>query len=148
MKHDSLKGFILLSIFILLPAFLSAQTILVHSSGEKDLENDELRVYIQSVEAGIMDVLFNQGFIVFSDLSEMDMEEARKMAAKVGSDMLISWSLEPGGIKGTLLKLSQDKPLSLALVGENDLEGLYNDPSEMYSALGSRLCESLVAGNL
>ena len=119
-----------------------AQTVLVHSPGTDG--NDEiLTLQSQSAESGIMNVLFDRGFIIFSDASDADEVKLRSQASKVGCEYILSWTLAEGGITGQLISLNGTSS-SPSAVGESELEGLYSDTGELYVALGNRLCESLV----
>jgi hypothetical protein len=123
---------------------LEAQTVLVHSASMSDKDDETIRIYSQSAEAGIMDVLFNRGCIAFSDMSEADESGTLSLALKTGADYVISWSLVEEGLRGSLVKADKSESLNAVFVDETDLEDLYKDPSELYAALGSKLCESLV----
>jgi hypothetical protein len=129
-----------LSLFMLSSSW--AQTVLVHSPGT-DGEDENLTLQSQSAESGIMDVLFDRGFIIFSDSSDADEEGQRSMAAKVGCEYVLSWELSEGGVTGRLINLKGASSAPSA-VGEGELDGLYSDAGELYAALGGRLCESLV----
>lgn len=145
MKTGSFKKTVLISLFsLLLLAPLSARTVLVHSPslGENPLE--ELKQSTQSAEAGIMDVLFNRGCIVFSDSTDMDLEEIGTLSQKTNSDFVLDWKLEDSGLKGRLIKISDMTIIQESRIALSEYEELYSSSDELYGVLGTRLCEMLV----
>ncbi|MDA3956429.1 hypothetical protein [Oceanispirochaeta sp.] len=145
MKTRSLEKYIILCLmFSLSLTALGAQTVLVHSDSLEEQGDENIRIYKQSAEAGILDVLFDRGCITFSDMSEVDESGILNLAKKTGADYIISWSIVDSGLRGNLVQTIKSESIEHVLVEETELEGRYNDPSELYSALGSRLCESLV----
>lgn len=145
MKYSSFKTALFLCLFTAVaPSFINAQTVLVHTSVPSEQNSVNLKLYSQSAEAGIMDVLFSRGCIAFSDMSASNDSAVRDLALKTGSDYILKWSLIELGLKGQLLSTLKDNHSEMILVGETELDGMFTDPSELYSALGSRLCESLV----
>jgi len=145
MKKIFLKLFFLLCLTaVWATGLLNAQTVLVHGEPGSAEPDENRKLFNQSAEAGIMDVLFEKGFIVFSDLSETDESGIRNLAVKTGSDYIISWNLIDSGLKGSLVALSGNRSLGTATVVENDLKDVYRTPSDLYAAMGSTLCTSLV----
>jgi len=144
MKIDFLKLFFLLCLTaVSATGVLSAQTVLVH--GAPGPEPDEnWKLFNQSAEAAIMDVLFDKGCIAFSDMSEADESGIRKMAVKTGSDYILSWNMTDTEMTGSLVALPGGKPVGTATVVKGDLKGVYKTPADLYAALGSTLCKSLV----
>ncbi|MBF9015709.1 MULTISPECIES: hypothetical protein [unclassified Oceanispirochaeta] len=145
MKTSSFKKTVLICIFsalILVP--VSARTVLVHSPSPGENSEEEVKQSSQSAEAGIMDVLFNRGCIVFSDNTDMDLEGIKKMSVKTDSDFAIDWKLDESGLKGRLIKISDMTILEESQISVSDYENLYQNHEELYTVLGTRLCEMLV----
>ncbi len=143
MKPGLLKRELLLLVLSLILLSSSwAQTVLVHSPGT-DGEDEIMTLQSQSAESGIMNVLFDRGFIIFSDTSDADEQGQLTMAGRVGCEYVLSWNLTGGGLTGRMISLNGDSS-SPSVVGESELDGLYTDAGELYTALGGRLCESLV----
>lgn len=145
MKISSFKKTVLICLFtasILVPA--SARTVLVHSPTLGDSPEEELKLNSQSVEAGIMEVLFNNGCIVFSDNTEMTLEEIKVISEKTESDFALDWKLEESGLKGRLIKISDMKVVQESQVSIREYENLYPNHETLYTILGTRLCEMLV----
>lgn len=145
MKISSFKKTVLICLFtalFLVPA--SARTVLVHSPTLGDNPEEKLKQSSQSVEAGIMDVLFNNGCIVFSDNTEMSLEEIKDMSMKTESDFALDWKLEENGLKGRLIKISDMTIVQESQIMIREYESLYPNHEELYTILGTRLCEMLV----
>lgn len=145
MKKSYFKKTVLICIFsalILVPA--SARTVLVHSPSLGENPEEMLQLSIQSAEAGIMDVLFNKGCIVFSDSTEMDMEDIKSMSEKTDSDFALDWMYNESALKGRLIKISDMTILGESEISISEYETLYRNQGELYTILGTRLCEMLV----
>lgn len=145
MKTSSFKKTVLIclfSILILVPA--SARTVLVHSPALGENPPEELKKSNQSAEAGIMDVLFNRGCIVFSDNTEMNLEEIKKISDKTDSDFAIDWKIEKEGLKGRLINTADMTIVKESQISVSEYENLYTGHEELYTILGTRLCEMLV----
>jgi hypothetical protein len=109
-----------------------------------DSSDESLKLYSQSAEAGIMDVLFDLGCISFSVMTDTDESGVQNLAIKSGADYIISWKLVDSGLKGSLIKTQKKESLEVAAVEESELKETFKDSSALYSALGSKLCETLV----
>jgi hypothetical protein len=145
MKKSSFKITVLICIFsalILVP--VSARTVLVHSPSLGDNPEKELQQSSQAAEAGIMDVLFNRGCIVFSDNTEMDLEDMKSMSEKTDSDFAIDWMFNESGLTGRLIQVSDMTILEESEISISEYENLYRNHEELYTMLGTRLCEMLV----
>jgi len=122
-----------------------AQTVLVHRASVQNEPDENSKLYSQSAEAGIMDVLFDKGCIAFSEMSELDEPGIIRLAVRTGSDYILNWSLSGSLLRGSLTAASGDAPQTIsAEVDRSDLKGEYKTPADLYAALGSALCTSLV----
>lgn len=145
MKKSSFKKTVMICVFsalILVP--VSARTIFVHSPSLGDNPEEDLQQSSQSAEAGIMDVLFNNGCIVFSDNTEMNLEEIKSMSEKIGSDFVIDWMFDESSLKGRLIETSDMTILEESEISISEYDNLYRNHEELYTMLGTRLCEMLV----
>jgi len=145
MKKSSLK----VLFFICLAALsansvLSAQTVLVHRAMKVEDPDENYKLYNQSAEAGIMDVLFDFGCIAFSETSQTDDAGVLNLAVKTGSEYILSWDLIDTGLEGRLVDASRNELIETVSVERSSLEAKYKDPSDLYTALGRSLCRSLV----
>ncbi|MDC7232719.1 MAG: hypothetical protein PQJ58_05770 [Spirochaetales bacterium] len=145
MKIGFLKKAVLISLFslsLLMPA--AARTVLVHSPHLGEEPPQELKLSSQSAEAGIMDVLFNRGCIVFSDSTELDLKGLQMMSQKTDSDYAIDWVIEDYGLKGRLISTEDMTVLNESRISRSDFNTRYASIEELYTVLGTRLCEMLV----
>lgn len=145
MKISSLKKTVLICIFsalILVP--VSARTVLVHSPSLEENLEEEIKQSSHSAEAGIMEVLFNRGCIVFSDNTEMDLDEIISLSKKTDSDFVVDWMINDSGLKGRLIKVSDMTILEESEISSSEYSNLYRNHEELYTILGTRLCEMLV----
>ncbi len=145
MKNGFLNKIICISMLFLtglLP--LSAQTILVHSPALGEETAEEVKMASQSAEAGIMDVLFNKGMIVFSDMSDQNSAGIKNISDKTDCEYIVDWKLSGSGLSGRLISSDDMSVLQESRISESDYDTRYKNREELYTILGTRLCEMLV----
>ncbi len=145
MEIRFLKKIICISILFLaglLP--LAAQTVLVHSPALGDEPEQEIKLAMQSAEAGVIDALFNRGIIVFSDMSDTDRSGLQRIAGKIDCEYIVDWKLSTSGLTGRLISSVDMSVLQESRISEADYENRYKNQEELYTILGTRLCEMLI----
>lgn len=124
---------------------LAAQTAIVNArpvAGEQPIVLE----YAADVDSGIIECLFDKGYIVFNQSSEDSPAALIRAGRETGADIVISWRMDEGGLSGTLIDCRSGEESPRRKVGERDFAGSYKNRHDMYTAMGVRLCEDLIPG--
>jgi len=104
--------------------------------------------YMTDVDSGIMDYLFDRGFIIFSQSTEEPVEKLISVGKETGADIIINWSMDQSGLWGTLIDCRTGEQTPERIVPLEDFEDTYGNQHEMYAAMGVRLGEELLPDRL
>ncbi len=131
---------------LLLVADLAGQTVMVNTWPLLSSEN-EGAAYLNDVDSGIMDLLFEKGYIIFSQSSDDSEELLLASGRDTGADFVLSWKMEDRAVSGMLLDCRTGDIAHSGTISMDDLGNPVEDLHRMYAALGEELCEHLVPGN-
>jgi len=119
-----------------------AQTVIVNAEPVLITETESID-YTDDVDSAIMEYLFDQGYIIFSQSSEDSVETLRALGKQTGADIVISWAMHVNRLSGILIDCETGRHSPPLFVNQSEF-GSEADLHKMYSQMGSRLCEQLI----
>jgi hypothetical protein len=137
-------------VFLLIPVFDAASlTVLVNSvqpKEYKDLTLDEKKA-LTSIENGVMDTLFAEGFIFFSQYLNEESVEALNTAREAGADFLliINPDCSSGNIKWKVVKVDGSRKMGEGTIERKKTTGVEQmSESEFFYFTGEIIGKELV----
>ena len=140
--RKTLKAVVAIVLFCIIP--LSAQTAIVNALPHTIDAEEGSTDYTGDVDSGIMECLFDRGFIIFSQSTDDSDEVLLAMGRKTGADIVLSWSMTDTGLSASLLNCRSGEVTSSLSVSLKEFDYKYSDKHEMYLEMGVTLCEQLI----
>jgi hypothetical protein len=133
---------------IMLTGNAASQTAIVNARPIADAGKLSLE-YAGDVDSGLMEYLFDHGYIIFSQSTADPVEKLISVGKETGADIIITWSMDAAGLSGALINCRSGSQSPSRGVSLDDFENVYGNRHDMYEAMGARLCETLIsdAGN-
>ncbi len=131
---------------VFMTANLAGQTVIVNtvpaaSAGEQEPDSSE------AVDSGIMEVLFDRGYIIFSQSTDDSRETLLSTARNTGADIVLSWKMQDEAVSGMLLDCNTGDVVRSVDLSVEDLENPVENLHRKYVALGEKLCDHLIPEN-
>ena len=137
------KMMLLLMGAVCLSASLAGQTVIVNTVPAVTVGGQGAE-YSEDVDSGIMDVLFDRGFIIFSQSTDDSRELLLSTARNTGADMVLTWKMEGEAVSGMLLDCKTGDVLRSVNLSVEDVDNPVENLHRTYVSLGEKLCDHLV----
>ena len=128
---------------LLLMTNLTAQTAIVNAQPMSDTV-EVAADYTKDIETGLMERLFDLGYIIFSQNSADSDSILMDLGKETGADIVINWSQNSRGLAGSLIDCRTGQITKTVSIDLQAFEDRYKDDHELYSAMGYRLCEEMI----
>lgn len=122
---------------------ITAQTVIVNAEPLMDMEAESVN-FMDDVDSAIMEYLFDQGYIIFSQSTEDSVDTLAALGKQTGADIVINWALDESRLSGFLIDCETGRQSVPLVVNQSEFDSHSNDLHKMYTQMGTRLCEKLI----